>query len=393
MRTSLIVVLSLAAGVALGGAAPFWQRWKIAGGGMPELDLGPAGKGAAAETRIGPQPIADVDSDEFRFGTIAFGATRTHFFTITNRGDAPLELRKGSTSCKCTISELTEGSIAPGESAQVKLAWTAKLMEGDFREIATILTNDPRRSRIELSVVGQVTRTLQVEPHDFVFSKISIGEEKTAGVRLLCFGDDPVEITNTKLVMRSKDNAKFFDVSIKPIPRGALGNPDAKSGFDVSLTIKPGIPVGTFRGRLELTTNVQGQGAFHLPIRGSVASDLSIVGAGWSSNDGILALGTVHGRQGFKRPLFVYVRGRHPERIELGPIKTDPDCLHISLGEKKSLLDGHVVSIPLTVEIPAGTRSINRLGTAQAPFGEIVIHTNDPKSQELRLLVRFAVEP
>jgi len=393
MRTSLIVVLSLVAGAALGGAAPFWQRWWVAGGGVPELDVAAATKGKTAKTRIGPQPVADVDSDEFRFGTIAFGATRTHLFTITNRGDALLELRKGSTSCKCTISELKKGSIAPGESAQVKLAWTAKLMEGNFREIATILTNDPRRSRIELSVTGRVTRTLQIEPHDFVFSKVNIDEEKTARVRLLCFGEDPVKITDTKLVMRSKDNDKFFDISIKPIPRDALGNPDANSGFDVSLTIKPGIPVGTFRGRLELTTNVKRQGAFYLPIRGSVASDLSVVGKGWSSGDGILALGTIHGRQGFKRPLFIYLRGRHPEQIDLGPIETDPDCLHVTLGKKKSLLDGRVVSVPLTLEIPAGTRSINRLGTAQAPFEEIVVHTNDPKSRELRMLVRFAVEP
>ncbi|MFV2070217.1 MAG: hypothetical protein ACC645_24885, partial [Pirellulales bacterium] len=171
-----------------------------------------------------------------------------------------------------------------------------------------------------------------------------------------------------------------------------LGDADAKSGFYVLLTVKPGMPVGTFRGTLELTTNVKDQGAFFLPISGRVASDLSIVGRGWSSDEGILALGTVHGSMGLKRPLFIYVRGQDSEQIEFGPIETDPDCLHVTLGEKKSLSNGRVVRVPLIVEIPAGTHPINRLGTVQGPYGEIVLHTNHPKAKELRLLVRFVVE-
>ncbi|MFV2066580.1 MAG: DUF1573 domain-containing protein, partial [Pirellulales bacterium] len=219
MKTWLIVVLSLVAGVALGGVAPFWQRWSVAGGGVPNLDVVDDHDGPTVEERIGPRPIAEVDATEFQFGTIAFGATRTHIFTVTNRGDAPLEIRKGSTSCKCTITDFEEGSVAPGASAKVKLEWTAKAMEGDFREIATILTNDPQQSRIDLSVIGRVTRTVEVEPFDFVFSKLNSDEEKAARVRLLCFGEDPVEITDTKLDMRSEGNARFFEVSIRPIPK------------------------------------------------------------------------------------------------------------------------------------------------------------------------------
>ena len=392
MKTWLIVVLSLVAGVALGGAAPFWQRWSVAGRGVPDLDVAEDHDGPTVEERIGPRPIAEVDAKEFRFGTIAFGATRTHIFTIANRGDAPLDIRKGSTSCKCTISDFEEGSVAPGASARIKLEWTAKAMEGDFREIATILTNDPQQSRIDLSVVGRVTRTVDVEPLDFVFSKITSDEEKAARVRLLGFGDEPVKIIDTKLSMRSEGNTRFFEVSTRPIPHEELGDPDAKSGFYVRLTVKPGMPVGTFQGTLELNTNVKEQGVFFLPISGRVASDLSIVGKGWSSDEGILALGTVHGSKGIKQPLFIYVRGQGSEQIEFGPIETDPDCLQVTLGEKKSLSNGRVVSVPLTVEIPAGTHPINRMGTAQAPYGEIVIHTSHPKAKELRLLVRFVVE-
>lgn len=389
MKTETIAVLSLAAGIAVGGAAPLWQRWTMAG---TDLSRPVEPERATLDQRIGPRPIAEVDATEFRFGTIAVGATRSHVFTITNRGDAPLEIHKGSTSCKCTISDFEEGSLAPGESARIKLEWTARTSEGDFREIATILTNDPTHRRIDLSVVGRVTRTVQVEPNSVVFSRLRTDQEKTAHVKLLCFVDEPLRMIDTKLEMRSPENAKYFDVSVAPLSPEDLGDPDAKSGLDVRITVRPGMPVGTFRGLLHLTTNVKDQGIFMLRVAGSVVSDVSVLGPGWSHEQGILTLGKVSGSEGIERRLFLHIRGRDARQVDLGPVDVDPQCLQVTLGEAEPLPGGRMVRVPLSVRIPPGTHPINRLGTDQAPLGEIVVHTNHPRAREIRLLVRFVVE-
>jgi hypothetical protein len=44
------------------------------------------------------------------------------------------------------------------------------------------------------------------------------------------------------------------------------------------------------------------------------------------------------------------------------------------------------------IEVPAGTRPMVRLGTAQGEEGRVVIKTTHPTIKELVLGVRFAVE-
>ncbi len=60
-----------------------------------------------------------------------------------------------------------DAAIPPGGSTTVKLEWTAKSDNGPFRQSATILTNDPRHSQIDLAVDGQILAISGVEPPDF----------------------------------------------------------------------------------------------------------------------------------------------------------------------------------------------------------------------------------
>ena len=48
--------------------------------------------------------------------------------------------------------------------------------------------------------------------------------------------------------------------------------------------------------------------------------------------------------------------------------------------------------MPLTIEVPAGTRPMVRTDTAQGEAGRIVLKTTHPKVKELVLSVRFSVE-
>ena len=52
-------------------------------------------------------------------------------------------MEKGSTSCKCTLSEMTDNQLPPGGVATVKLDITLKTTGTKFRQTAEIHTNDP----------------------------------------------------------------------------------------------------------------------------------------------------------------------------------------------------------------------------------------------------------
>jgi hypothetical protein len=65
--------------------------------------------------------------------------------------------------------------------------------------------------------------------------------------------------------------------------------------------------------------------------------------------------------------------------------------LKVAFGEPRKLKEA-LHHVPIEIEVPAGTRPMVRLGTAQGEAGRIVLKTTHPKIPELVVGVRFAVE-
>ncbi|MCG8583169.1 MAG: DUF1573 domain-containing protein, partial [Pirellulales bacterium] len=61
----------------------------------------------------GPQPKAVAVEPSFDFGSMMGGDKGRHEFVIRNDGEYPLQLAKGKTSCKCTISDLPVTKLEP----------------------------------------------------------------------------------------------------------------------------------------------------------------------------------------------------------------------------------------------------------------------------------------
>ncbi len=336
-----------------------------------------------------PQPRAVVDQSEYDFGSMDRATTKTHEFVFTNEGDAPLKLVAGDTTCKCTLSELAEDEIPRGGSGTVMLEWTAKVEGIDFRQTATILTNDPVSPRVQLTVSGRIVDAMRIEPRGFVYSSILVGSEKTAEVRLLSFIQDDLQILDHRFLRA--DTVKFFEIAEQDIPSDELQALSAKAGKLLRLTVKPGLPIGSFEQALEVTTNVAGADAYVISIRGQIMGELSIVGSGWNRDRGILSLGAVDAEQGKRAQLAVYVRGEHAHGIEITTGKIWPAALQVTLGEHKEIKGGRVIRVPLTIELPRGTPPMIHMGSQQGGLGEIILKTNHPRAHELRIRVRFAV--
>ncbi len=387
MKILWVVVTSMVLGLAL-GVGTTAARFELAGGAGAGFAGGRVPEQAPPG---GPQPKVQVDQEDFDFGAMERGATMRHAFVFTNVGGYPLELVQGETTCKCTISTLDEQAVPPGQSVEVVLEWTAKTTSNQFRQSATILTNDPDRPRVNLTVSGIVTQAVEVEPDEIVFSKAEVGETKTAELRLYSFGVPDLQLLDHRFA--NADSAEHFELASEPLPEDQLP-PGAKSGRLVTVTMKPGLPVGPVHQTLELTTNAtENNSLAAIAIHGRIISTISIFGQGWDASRGVLALGTVPSQQGLRRELSIFVRGKNPEQVELEVLEIVPEALKISFGEKQSLKkDGSVVKVPLVVEIPPGTRPINRLGWEQSEMGEVLIQTNQAHAEKLRLHVQFAVE-
>jgi hypothetical protein len=104
-------------------------------------------------------PVLSVDNPEFKFGKIGQGEKREHTFVLTNSGKTDLHIRKVKASCGCTAVQPAKRVIAPGESVDIKTVFNSAGKLGNQNKTVTIITNDPKKSKLILWVKGEVVKS------------------------------------------------------------------------------------------------------------------------------------------------------------------------------------------------------------------------------------------
>ncbi len=390
MRAFLVAAVSLVLGASSGMGISLARY-----GSSTSADAlrAPASSDESPPTAFSSAAVAkvSVDQDEFDFGAVENGSSLSHKFRITNVGSAPLTLNAGGTTCqKCTIAEISKDTLAPGDTVEVDVQYHAAGSTPKFRQSATILTNDPQRPRVELSVTGSITSIFELKPQQLVFSKLSVHEARTLGARLLNHITDSVNVVRHEWSDRTTE--KFVEVQFMPLDAKALQEEGAKSGQLVSVTIQPGLPLGTFRQRLKLITDLPDNRAVELEVSATITSDISFVGGGWKDEEGFLRIGSVTREDGARRTVLVLIHGPFRDDVQLTVGEILPSFLKVTIGEKSTINNGAVVQYPLTIEIPPGSPSVNHLGSKLGNLARVTLETTHPDARQVRLPVRFAVE-
>ena len=335
-------------------------------------------------------PIFEIDATTFQFGTMERGSTREHSFKVTNSGTGPLNVKVDKTSCKCTVGDIPGEPILPGETVEVKLSWVAKSVPGLFRQTATLLTSDPRSASIELTIEGNVTEVRGIEPQQWHFDRINAGDQSTQRLYVMSFREDDLKVLSAEV--EDPEARKWFTVQIVPMDKSELPNPDAQSGVRIDVTAEPGLPLGGIYEWVVLKTNLPAKSEFAtIPIQGTVVGDMHFRGPSvWNERANALFLGDVQSSEGKAVTLFLSVKGKHAESLEVEGVEGDPEELEVEVGEKKMLRPG-VAHIPLTVRLPPGLPSVIRNGTKQGKAGHVVLKTNHPLSPEIGFDVRYII--
>ncbi len=342
----------------------------------------------------GPPPKVVVDDETHDFGALDSHATGRHNFVFRNVGEGVLKLTKGDTTCKCAASLLgddeNEVEVAPGGATEVTLQWKGKGFSGPFHQSATIHTNDPERRRITLTISGRIIKAVDTSPSELVLTGVSAGEAATGEIKLFGYQRDPLEITGYKL--SDEATAEKFDVAFEPLAADEIAKQqDATSGHLIHVTVKPGLPPGTFQQRIIVETNAKDVPTVEVPVRGRISSEISIIGPGWKEESQVLTLGTATAQQEITRTVRILIRGPDRENVQIENVESDPDLLDVSLGEPTEWQGGQVVHIPLTISIAEGSRPASYLGPDRSQLGRVELKTSHPKVPKLQIFVRFAV--
>jgi hypothetical protein len=404
MKTAVVSILAVVIGSAIG--------WGLTAREFAH-EQGPTAIAATSTTnaggkapvvgapRKGEPRVTVVGSAEFNFGVMQKGETGHHTFILKNIGDAPATLKKGDTTCKCTLSELADSQLAPGETTEVALEWTPKEFADEFRQTAYIETpNDPQQQKLRLEIVGRVIQTVRAQPESIALSNISFNEARTAEVFVYCYRDKDFSLTVDRLADPS--TAAFFDVQIVPLdPAEVAEEKSALAGAKVKVTVKPGLRLGPISQTIYLAPSSKDLPELPIAIQGSVTGDISVFAAKnlYNGERKIITIGAVDRAKGGTYKLQLLVKGPHAKDVKLSVGEVDPpDVLQVSIDTEhpSAINSGTVLMYPLTITIPPGSRPVSRLGGAAddagAKLGKIVIETTHPNTKQLVLYVQFAVE-
>lgn len=392
----MITVASLLAGCGLGAALGYYDArpWAfgVVSDGMKQPEAEPADEPA------GGGPVVEIDEPTFNFDKMQRGAKMRHEFDIRNAGTQTLTVTFVSHTCKCTKVELggqdvTEGdkiSIPPGETGVAALEWEAKIPPGPFRHGGSFSTNDPKQSRLELMVEGDVVESTTLLPAQLVFDPIPLAG--TGEAELLVVASMEPEVVIEGYEFDKPELAERMTVTVEQVAEADLPTPTSSAAARVRAEYRPAGVIGQFGGTLRLTTNLKEAPELAVEVYGLVRGDLSVYGTGWIAHQGLLRMPPVKQAEGGSVDLKINVRGDQAANAELSVASVDPPQLSATLGEPKRLRE-ELTQYPLTISIAPGVRPMVRMGEEHGGEGQIVLKSSDPDAPELRMRVQFRVVP
>ncbi|MBN1590302.1 MAG: DUF1573 domain-containing protein [Pirellulales bacterium] len=395
MRTWLWATLAVGLGFAVGVVVVIGQLGMPSEVPLPKPESSdfPAARAPDAPVAVdkGP-PRVVVDQEVYDFGTMEAQSEKKHDFLLQNTGEAPLKIEDAGTTCKCAISKFETRVVNPGESTKVTLKWTAKGYFGPYEQIAKIRTNDPDRPELSLKVRGRVTTPLRAVPPEVVFSSVTAGQVARHIVKVFAYKSDDLELSDLR--MQDPTTAEYFEIIPKRLSAEAIAQEkDARSGYELEVVVKPGLPLGRFQQTILVSTNVSDAPQIELPIKGKVGSDISIVGRDWDSNRQRLELGVLKRGEGADRTLSLVVRGRYRRLIDFEVTEVFPESLiKAELGDETSINEGVAIRVPLRIQIPKDSGPANYLGAKQGPTGRVILNTTHPHVPQISIPISFAIE-
>jgi len=322
----------------------------------------------------GPKPKAVVDGElTHRFGTMAQETKGERIWTIKNEGEGDLELKKGPSTCSCTIVNFKEGESAvlkPGQKQDIRLTWETRENNGKYSKSASIVTNDPQHLKFDFVVEGTVRPAVVLYPPTptIHFPMISNDEEDHEYTIALSSPDKP-DLKITKLTSSKPD---LVLVDQQPLTEKECKELKIDSGYRVTVNVKGGLPLGAFREEVVIGTDHPQKPEVKLTVTGKMAGPISV------SPERLRVL-DVPSRTGGRGTVKLLVRGKKPTKFE---VERKPENLKVEIEPSDN--PSQAGQYRMIVTIPPGTPpgSIEDL---------IILKTDHPKAGELRIPVNVYI--
>ena len=275
VRIIVTLVLASIIGFALGKAEVYWTL-----AGTPERLHLPDHSAAVAAGNIdyrtysGSPKVELPEGNTYDFGQMRHGSTMAHSFTVRNVGEGQLNLERKSSTCKCTVSNLTESVLMPGQETKITLEWRAQTVSARFGQSATFKTNDPANTELKLSIEGSVIDSFVFEPNHIDLGDFAPDSEISRDFMVYCYAEDDLELS--KLVWSNPNTQDLVHLEFTPVTPDPNGkHARASKAYAASLRIDAGMPIGLVASKISFLTNLGVQiDMLEMGVNGRVVSEI-----------------------------------------------------------------------------------------------------------------------
>lgn len=396
MKTSTVVIASCVLGIVFGGATAYSAL--TINGWNPVLEYRKLEDilREGAERASNPDAKAFLEETIHDFGIKNVKEKGKHDFVIKNAGTAPLTLVVDKTTCTCTGIDLSTKTVAPGKTAVATVNYDAeRAMTGSYNQGGTILTNDPENREIYLGIKGIFTTPIVLRPSDIHVPSLAASETKTYPIRIYGFEKEPLTLSSPQWTDKEHFDFSFVSSELSEQDKENSLHRSATSVYEGTVTIKPGLPVGTFQERFTLKTSYESQPGVEFFARGQIRGGaVSIAGAAYRKDTGMAVLGKIPAGQRQARDLSVQFSGTSAVLVDLKVAEVTPPWLVATLSEPGDLGSDAARRrfYTLTLEVPATAPVSNFYKSDADAVAVVTLETGLDDMPVIKIPIQFAVE-
>ena len=257
-------------------------------------------------------PRMQVDAPVFDFGQVEQGEQVTHDFRFTNQGNRDLRVQSVKTSCGCTAAVIAADTIPPGTEGTIQATFDTKRFAGQKAKDIRVHTNDPLSPVTTLTLRGEITVEVQVEPAQLYLGRLRRGSPVTRTVTVLFDEHTSLEITDISNA-NSALNVRAEDARV-----------EGKRGKALQVSVSKTARRGPLSDTITITTTSQKKPTISIPVVGSIEGDISV-------SPSQVSFGVV--RQGVGQTRTVRIKNRSAQPLGIGQVRSSLDTVKPELTE------------------------------------------------------------
>lgn len=245
----------------------------IAGAAQGQLLAPPPGNAtgtpAAASPIFGGQSKISFDRISHDFGDVVDDANVETNFTFTNTGDTPLEILDHRATCGCTVPEISNRNLLPGESANIKVVFHPAHKRGKQHQTVTLITNSTEQPQVQLTVHANVKPLTWTEPTVVHFSRIDKGGTRTVELEVIS------RVKDFKIESFKISNPVTFTAELgEPVEFYSEEEGETLRKHTITIGLAQTAPIGNHNETISIRTNDPRKLALNQQIIAEVVGDI-----------------------------------------------------------------------------------------------------------------------